>query len=214
MNFFEIRSVRGGLSPVPYVFVLLLFLLSSCKEEESVVFDFEQTPVQTVRDMKILQSDQGRAEMRMEAPLMQRFSFTKDSVDQSYEYYPEGFSVSAYTEQGELETTITSNQAKHITTAGQESWSAFGDVVVINHIKGEKMESDTIYWNREEKKIYTDCYVRLSSESGLMQGYGMTSDERARDAVILRPFNTYAVEHDSTYFFVDTINTVGPQPKK
>lgn len=214
MNFFQIRSVRGGLSPVPYLFVLLLVLVSSCKEEEPVVFDFEQTPVQSVRNMKILQSDQGRAEMRMEAPLMQRFSFTKDSLQQSYEFYPEGFFVSAYTEQGELETTITSNQAKHITTPGQESWSAFGDVVIINHLKGEKMESDTIYWNREEKQIYTDCYVRLSSDGGLMQGYGMTSDERARDAVILRPFNTYAVEHDSTYFFVDTINVVGPQQRK
>ena len=187
--------------------------LFSCRQPENVTFDFEQTPVQVVRDMQILQTDKGEAEMRMQAPLMQRYEYVKDSVQQSYELYTDGFFVYAYTENGELETTITANQAKHVTTRGNESWSAFGDVVVINHIKGERMETDTIYWNKEEKQIYTDCYVRLSSDSGLMQGFGMTSDDRARNSVILRPFDSYAVEHDSTYMYIDTLNLMGPRRK-
>ena len=187
--------------------------LFSCRQPENVTFDFEQTPVQVVHDMQILQTDKGEAEMRMQAPLMQRYEYVKDSVQQSYELYTDGFFVFAYTENGELETTITANQAKHVTTRGNESWSAFGDVVVINHIKGERMETDTIYWNKEEKQIYTDCYVRLSSDSGLMQGFGMTSDDRARNSVILRPFDSYAVEHDSTYMYVDTLNLMGPRRK-
>ena len=187
--------------------------LFSCRQPENVTFDFEQTPVQVVHDMQILQTDKGEAEMRMQAPLMQRYEYVKDSVQQSYELYTDGFFVYAYTENGELETTITANQAKHVTTRGNESWSAFGDVVVINHIKGERMETDTIYWNKEEKQIYTDCYVRLSSDSGLMQGFGMTSDDRARNSVILRPFDSYAVEHDSTYMYIDTLNLMGPRRK-
>ena len=188
-------------------------VISSCKEPESVVFDFEQTPVQVVHDMQILQTDKGEVQMRMHAPVMKRFDFVKDSVQQSYELYTDGFFVDAYTENGELETTITAGEARHVTTTGNESWSAFGNVVVINHIKGEKMETDTIYWNKEEKQIYTDCYVRLTSDSGLMQGFGMTSDERARNSVILRPFDWYAVERDSTYTYIDTLNQMGPFKK-
>ena len=188
-------------------------VISSCKEPEAVYFDFEQTPVQVVHDMQILQTDKGEVEMRMHAPVMKRFDFVKDSVEQSYELYTDGFFVDAYTENGELETTITAQEAKHVTTSGNESWSAFGNVVVINHIKGEKMETDTIYWNKEEKQIYTDCYVRLTSDSGLMQGFGMTSDERARNSVILRPFDWYAVERDSTYTYIDTLNQMGPFKK-
>ena len=176
-------------------------VISSCKEPEAVYFDFEQTPVQVVHDMQILQTDKGEVEMRMHAPVMKRFDFVKDSVEQSYELYTDGFFVDAYTENGELETTITAQEAKHVTTSGNESWSAFGNVVVINHIKGEKMETDTIYWNKEEKQIYTDCYVRL------------TSDERARNSVILRPFDWYAVERDSTYTYIDTLNQMGPFKK-
>lgn len=190
-----------------------ILLFASCKEAETTVFDFEQTPVQIVHDMQILQTDRGEAEMRMHAPVMKRYSFEKDSVLHSYELYSDGFYVDAYTENGQLETTIVSEQARHVTTEGQESWSAFGNVVVTNHIKGERMETDTIYWNREEQQIYTDCYVKLTNDSGLLQGFGMTSDERARNSVILRPFDWYAVERDSTYQYIDTLNQMGPARK-
>ena len=182
----------------------------ACKEPEPVVFDFEQTPVQIVHDMQVLQSEKGEAEMRMSAPVMKRYEFTKDSVLQSFELYSDGFLVNAYTENGQLETTIIAEQAKHVTTVGSESWSAFGDVVITNHIKGERVETDTLYWNKDEHTIYTDCYVRMTSDSGLMQGFGMTSDERARNTVILRPFDWYAVDRDSTYYYVDTLNQMGP----
>lgn len=195
--------------PVAVAFAAAIGLFA-CREPEPVLFDFEQVPVQVVRDMQVVQSDRGETEMRMHAPLMQRFEFFKDSMLQSYELYAEGFFVDAYTENGQLETSISSRKARHVTTPGRESWSAFGDVVVTNHIKGERMETDTLYWNREEQRIYTDCYVRLSSESSLMQGYGMTSDERARNSVILRPFDWFAVERDSTYLFIDTLNQMGP----
>jgi len=196
--------------------IMALFLFPACREQETEAIDFEHTPVQVVHDLNILQSEGGEAVMRMRAPLMQKFDFFKDSTQQSYELYPEGFFVDAYTENGELETTIVSREAKHITTQGRESWSAFGDVVITNHIKGEMMETDTIYWNKEEKQIYTDCYVRLTSDSGLMQGFGMTSDERARNSVILRPFDWYAIERDSTYAYIDTMNFMGPRkmPRK
>ena len=187
-------------------------VLTSCKDEIAEEFDFEKTPVQVVFDMNVQQSDNGLTSMRMTAPTMQRFEYYKDSTNQSYEYYPDGFRVDAYTPDGELETTIVSNQAKHITTRGSESWSAFGDVIVTNHIKGERMESDTIYWNREEHTIYTDCYVKLTSPSGLLQGYGMTSDERANNSTILHPFDAYGLIRDSTSaVYVDTLNLLGPK---
>lgn len=189
---------------------LVAILLYACAGPEENTIDFEQTPVQIVHDMNVLQSEKGEAEMRMQAPLMQRYEFTKDSAVQSYELYTDGFLVNAYTVDGQLETTIIAEQAKHVTTPGSESWSAFGDVVITNYLKGERMETDTLYWDKDEHTIYTDCYVRLTNDSGLLQGYGMTSDERARNTVILRPFDWYAIERDSTYHYEDTLNRMGP----
>lgn len=188
---------------------IVLFQGCSPKEEEPI--DFSVTPVQTVDSMVVLRADNGNASMRMTAPLMERYDYRADSVDVSFELYKGGFNVYAYTADGELETTIVAQEARHNTASDAESWCAYGDVVIINHIEGQKIETDTLYWNREEKSIYTDCYVKLTSYSGMMQGYGMTSDERARNSIILKPFDSYSVARDSGDVYVDTVNILGPR---
>ncbi len=185
--------------------------VSGCGAPYSENFDFSVLPVQTVDSMVVLQARNGNVSMRMLSPVMERYSYVKDSTEYAYELYKGGFNVYAYTADGELETTIVAAEAKHNTVSGEESWCAYGDVVIINHMEGQKIETDTLYWNREEQQIYTDCYVRLTSYSGMMQGYGMTSDERARNSVILQPFDSYSIARDSADVYVDTVNFLGPK---
>ena len=188
-------------------------LYTSCKEEEVAdTLDTGKIPIQVVTDMEFVQSDKGYVQLRMRSPRMEHYQYHSDPDDVSYDLYSEGFHVDLYTPDGALETEVNSKQAKHETTAGKESWSAFGDVVIINHIKQERVESDTIYWDRAHQKIHTDCYVKITSPQGVMQGYGMESDERASHAVILKPFDSYSVMNDSgsREEIVDTLNFVGP----
>ena len=87
--------------------------------------------------------------------------------------------------------------------------------VVKNVIKQETMETDTLYWDQAGHEIFTDCYVKLYSPSGFMQGYGMRSDEMARNSIIHRPFDSYGVVvQDSTEVVIDTANFIGPLMKK
>ena len=150
--------------------------------------------------------------MRMEAPLMERYE--RDSM--SFECFPEGFAVYAYTEEGLLETQILSDNARHLQyNDGRETWEAFGNVVIKNLIKQEVMETDTLYWDQKNEKLYTDCYVKLYSPDGFMQGYGMESDQRARNSIIFNPFNSYGiVVQDSTQVMIDSVNFIGPFLKK
>ncbi len=190
-----------------------IMLLSSCNEEETGdSLNTEKVPIQVVKDMEFLQSDKGFIQLRMNSPKMEHFQYSKDNEEIIYDLYSDGFHVDLYTPDGALETEINSKQAKHETTSGKEAWSAFGDVVIINHIKQERVESDTIYWDRAKEKIHTDCYVRITSPQGVMQGYGMESDERARHAVILKPFDSYSVMQDSTHRIeiTDSLNFMGP----
>ncbi len=189
------------------------FVVYSCKgklaEAESLVLS--ETPVQTVNDMFIVHSENGHIQMRAEADLMQRFE--NDSL--SYELFPEGFSVFGYTDEGMLETEIEADNAKHVQYKdGRETWEAYGNVVVKNLINQEVMETDTLYWDQKEEKIYTHCYVRMYSPDGFSQGYGMESDQRARDSKLFNPFNSYGfVVKDTTQVVVDSVNFVGPFKK-
>ena len=194
--------------------VAVAFVVYSCKGKlgKTEAKSLEESPMQTVDGMLVVHSENGKIQMRMEADVMERYQ--KDSV--SYELFPAGFSVLAYTEEGLLETQIVSDQAKHLKFKdGRESWEAYGNVVVKNLIKKEVMETDTLYWDQKKEKIYTHCYVKMYSPSGFMQGYGMESDQRARNSIIFRPFDSYGVVvQDSTKVLVDSVNFIGPMQKK
>lgn len=206
------RSVQRFLSRVTAVLAVILAIMS-CKQKLGKAEDLnlEETPVQTVRDMFVVQTDKGVLQMRMEAPLMNRYK--NDTCD--WEVFPEGFFAYAYNEEGRLETEIKADEARHIKAKKEpEVWSAFGHVVVTNLIKRETMSTDTLYWDRENQRIYTDCYVQLLSPSGFMQGYGMESDQRARNSVLYREFNSYGlVSRDTSIVELDTINFIGPFPR-
>lgn len=175
--------------------------------------DLSQTPVQTLTDMFTVQTKNGNVEMRIEAPLMETYDNDTVKID----LFPKGLSVYSYTDDGLLESVIFSDNASHkVDKTGKTSdtWSAFGNVMINNVIKREAMETDTIYWDETKKEIYTDCYVKMYSPDGFMQGYGMRSDDHARNSILHKPFNSYAVsQQDSTLIVIDSVNFIGAFPK-
>jgi LPS export ABC transporter protein LptC len=191
------------------------FVVFSCKGKlsEADHIDLGATPIQTVEDMFFVQTENGKLKTRVEAPIME--SYDNDTL--TFEVFPEGLTVFGYSEDGLLETTIRSDIARHdkAKKGDREIWKAVGNVVVKNVTKQEIMETDTLYWDQAAHEIYTDCYIKMYSPSGFMQGYGMRSDEMARNSVIQRPFNSWGrVGRDSTFVLIDTANFIGPLPLK
>ena len=162
-------------------------VFSSCKEQlqEAEEINIAETPVQTVDSMFVVQTDNGRLKMRIEAGIMERY----DNDTSAYELFPKGLSVFAYSEDGKLETMLFSDNARHFKSKvrSSEMWSAFGNVFVQNVLKQETLQTDTLYWDQANKEIYTDCYVKMYSNDGFMQGYGMRSDEMARNSICRLP---------------------------
>ncbi len=166
-----------------------------------------ETPVQVVDSIYATKTENGRQVFRMTAGRMEKY---KMSDTLSYEDFSGGFFVYGYNEDGLLETEIISEKARHTTLEEDEKWSAFGNVVIKNMLKGETIETDTLYWDHKEQKIWTLCYVRLTSPQGFMQGFGMESDEMARNAELLRPFNSYGIVDSTKVEYMDTANFIGP----
>ncbi|MBE6222360.1 MAG: LPS export ABC transporter periplasmic protein LptC [Bacteroidales bacterium] len=193
----------------------LAFVVYSCKGNlsEAEKLDLDVTPIQTVDDMFFVRSENGKLKTRVESPRMEVFEH--DTV--AYDLFPRGIKIFGYSEEGLLETTIVAKHARHDKNrpGKRELWSAFGNVVVKNIVKQETMETDTLYWDGAAKEIWTNCYVKMYSPSGYMQGYGMRSDEMARNAILLQPFdNEFVVESDSTRVLIDSVNFIGPLLKK
>jgi len=192
----------------------IAFVVYSCGPKLGVAeeLNIEEIPVQVVNNMFAVKSTNGKTEMRMEAPLMTKFE--RDTA--TIEVFTGGFSVYTYKMDGLLETIILSDKARHIKSKRRrtELWELTGDVCVQNVINRQTMETDTIFWDMQEEKFYTNSYVRMYSDDGFMQGYGMHSDDKGLDAILHRPFNSYGyVVRDTTLVSVDTVNFIGPFPK-
>ena len=193
--------------------VAIVVVACSGHLREAETINLAETPVQQVRDMFAIQTKNGLVLQRLEAPLMQRFE--RDTV--KFEAFPEGFALYGYTEEGLLESIILADNARHIVgenSTESDVWEAFGNVMVHNTIQRQTMETDTLYWNRKSQEIWTDCYVKMYSPDGFMQGYGMRSDERARNSILLNPFDSYGyTEQDTTVVVIDSVNFIGPFKK-
>ena len=211
----EVENLKGLLYTLKTIATAtaVAFVVISCKGKlaEADVLNIDEVPVQTVANMFIVQTENGRIQMRTEAPVMERYQ--RDTL--SFELFPDGFFVYGYTDDEKLETEIVADRAKHLKYKdGRESWEAYGNVVVRNLIKQEVMETDTLYWDQKNEKIYTHCYVRMYSPDGFMQGYGMESDQRARNSIIYNPFNSYGILEQDEEVVLDSVNFIGPLQKK
>jgi len=192
------------------VTLVIATIVLSCKGNLPVTGKIQanELPSQEINNMSFQQTSAGIVVLRVYAKKMERYTNTSEP----YDFFPEGINVKVYTKEGALETEMRANSAKHKTASSNEIWEGYGNVVVNNYIKGEKMVTDTLYWNRMTKKIYTHCLVKLTSQDIFMQGMGMESDDMARNAVILKPFDSYAiVQRDSLETpYIDSVNFIGP----
>ena len=191
------------------------FVVFSCKSKLSVAekLAMDETPFQIVDSMYVIQSKDGKLQMRIKAGLMERYH--RDTME--LELFPKGIEVYTYTEDGLLEATLEADNARHENrkNKSEELWMAFGNVRIHNIIKQETIETDTLYWDRAKGEIFNDCYVRLFSPDGFIQGYGLKSDDKARNSIILNPFNNYfMVVQDTTKVAIDSVNFIGPLLKK
>ena len=56
-------------------------------------------------------------------------------------------------------------------------WELQDSVVAINEA-GEKLETELLFWDQKKELIYTDRFVKITTEDQIVQGYGLESDPR------------------------------------
>jgi len=49
--------------------------------------------------------------------------------------------------------------------------------VAINEA-GERLETELLFWDQNKELIYTDRFVKITTEDQIVQGYGLESDPR------------------------------------
>ena len=158
-----------------YTVILLNSILwvacSSKIEDAKAVSANEQIIMEQIEGAAITYTRGNRKTMVLTAPLLWRHAGSKPYVE-----FPKGVRVVAYKKDSQqIATIIDADYA--IEQAETETILAQGNVEVKNE-KGEKLNTEELYWNRAKRRIYTDKFVKITNRTEIITGRGLEADEK------------------------------------
>lgn len=142
-------------------------------------------PIIENKDVFTLYSDSAKLMIRLKAPVQQEFE-RGDGV------FPKGFFVEFFQQPGKVTSTMRANYGKQ--DKGKDLYYAQGDVQVHNILKGEKLETEELYWDRRRGKIYTDKFVKITTPNRVVTGQGLRSDQNFENYTIQKITGVFDLE--------------------
>jgi LPS export ABC transporter protein LptC len=157
----------GGLAGL-----LLTASLGGCqpkdKEAKPVVYT---GPLLETENVVTLLSDSARLHIRLTSPLEQRF-------ENSDILYPKGVTVTFYDKPGKLIiNTLVAKWGKF--DNAQQLYIMRGAVKVANVPQQQQLDTEELFYNRAQQKIYTDSamFVRVQTPTEVLTGYGLSANQ-------------------------------------
>lgn len=179
------------------VVMLLLFTFSCSKDNKEVVevaFDPETTYTMKTTDVSSLISDSGITRYRMNSDLWLWYG----KAAEPYWYFPEGIYVERFDTLFNVEASGRADTAYY--WIKKKLWKAVGNVEVEN-LEGERFETELLYWDEAQGRIYSDAFMRIERVDRIITGIGFESNQSMTNYRIYHPQGTFPVntaEPDST----------------
>ncbi|MDO8966458.1 LPS export ABC transporter periplasmic protein LptC [Algoriphagus sp.] len=149
--------------------ILLGSFLISCREsvdlDELMVYD---GPINSATNIFLVHSDS--AIVRSEITAAKNLQFLNGN-----EEFPEGIEIKFFTKDGQLETTMRADRGYYL--KNENLYRGEGNVQIKNLLKDQSLQSEEIFWNQAEKKIYTEKFVTIQDKQTLFNGTGMEADD-------------------------------------
>jgi LPS export ABC transporter protein LptC len=172
------------------IIVIISMLGISCENKIPVIpkSDLLTLPSLTARNFTTVVNDSGKIQLEMSSPLVEKY----EKTDPPYAEFRSGITVVVYNGKETPQANITSKYAK---CTNNNLWELRDSVVIIND-KGEKLETEVLYWNQEKDLIYTDRFVKMTSEDQITQGIGFESDSHLTRRKILKVSATISLSDE------------------
>jgi LPS export ABC transporter protein LptC len=156
-------------SKAPLFFFFLVVFSFSCREDvdKSSLQEYDG-PVSTSINIHLVQSDSAILRSDLKAP--KQLEFANGNIE-----FPEGIDIQIFEKDGSLGTTMSANKGYYLKE--ENLYKGVGDVKVKNLIKDQQLQTEEIFWNPNEKRIYTDKFVTIQEKQTLFNGTGMESDD-------------------------------------
>lgn len=164
---------------------------ASCSEGKKTtapaVNDSTMLPMMTTMGVSTLISDSGVIRYKIIAEQWDVFN-QQDSGKWAFE---KGVYLEKYDNQMQIEAKVKADTAYYYDK--QKLWDLRGHVNILN-IKGEKFNTEQLFWDQGKEKVYSDRFIRIQQIDKILTGYGFTSNQQFTDYVINNTAGIFPVE--------------------
>lgn len=89
--------------------------------------------------------------------------------------------------------------------------------VSIRNLKGDKFDTELLFWDEKKEEIYSDKYIRIEQEDKTITGYGFESNQELTEYTIKNTTGIFTVENNASNTnnaVTDSIKTDSIQPTR
>ena len=164
--------------------MVMLLLFSSCsgrkKELGEAITERDSLPVMDTRGVTTLVSDSGVIR------------------------YEKGVYVEKFDSLFQVEASIEADTAYYYDK--QRLWKLISNVHIQN-LKGEKFDTELLYWDQNKKKVYSDKEVRIEQPDQIIYAVGFESDEQLSKYVFFKTNGIFYIDEESGEAPADSLQT-------
>ena len=171
--------------------IVMLLLFPSCSGKSKAIGEAiterDSLPSMATLGVVTYISDSGVTRYRMKAEEWLMY----DRKRPSYWAFEKGVYLEQFDSLFNVDASIKADTAYFYDK--QKLWKLMGNVDIKNR-KGERFNTELLYWNQATEKVYSDRFIRIEQPDRIITGYGFDSNQQ---------MTIYQIRNMGGIFYVD-----------
>ena len=183
--------------------VVMFLLFSACsgrhKDMGAAITERDSLPVMDTKGVMTLISDSGVTRYRINTEEWLVF----DRKNPPYWAFEKGVYLEQFDSVFNVDASIKADTAYYYDK--QKLWKLMGHVDIKNR-KGERFNTELLYWNQATEKVYSDRFIRIEQPDRIITGYGFDSNQQMTNYQIRNMGGVFYVDEEEQKAPADSVN--------
>ncbi|MFN6947163.1 MAG: LPS export ABC transporter periplasmic protein LptC [Cytophagaceae bacterium] len=169
---------------LPIITALCLITAVGCKPDKATSYTPYSGPMLIMENIETHYSDSAILRVIVRAPV-------QHEMQNGNRVFPDGVHMEFFDESGVKSSDLVSNHG--LFEKEKSLYTVKGNVIIKNLEKNERLNTEELKWKPDEKKIFTDKFVRIVTEDEILTGEGLTSNQDFSNYKILKPSGIFSI---------------------
>lgn len=171
----------------------VLFLNIACTsnkpEEIKAIEENQDIPSLEIEDFETIITDSGRIKYQIITPLLLDY----DKKEEPMTEYPKGGQIMTFDTLGVVQSQIKCKYA--IYYKKDDLWDLRNNVEAVNE-DGVVFNTEQLFWDQKKEIIHTEKFVKITTETDINTGYGLTANQNMKKYKLLNYSGTIGIDEE------------------